>query len=304
MIKRLLRHRTLTAVIAGVATFILLNALAGIIGNSTYLAFIWLWNNTIKPSADQISRYIKLPISQWGWILALILLIGWIISGCLMWNRLTILSRAHTIASRVVVLDDSLLRMLTTLISAQDLREEMVRLLEQLLLDTIQSLPGDFFRASIMLPDSRGEYLRIRVNYRMSQGSINQAKFYIGKDTNRNAERGTAGHTYLDGTLRVGHIKKEGNEWTCDRGDFIHFDHTHHYPSYFSFITVPIIGTPSLPVGNIPNCLGVVCFDSHNKTVFDSPAIKTVLETLGRRIAVALSIYMLLIDADNQSTQS
>jgi hypothetical protein len=301
MIRRLLRNRTFTGIAAGIATFILLNAFSGIIGNSTYAVFVWVWDNSIKPLANQVAAYIKIPPSQWGWILALILLMGWVISTGLQWNRIRIVSRALAIASNVVELDDSLLRLLTTLISAQDLRQEMVRLLEQLLLETIQALPGDFFRAAILLPTTSGEYLHIRVNYRMSQESINKARFYIGTDTSRNSERGVAGHTYLDRQLRVGHIRKEGHEWRSDQSEFIYFGNTHHYPSYFSYIAVPIIGLPSLPSSNPSNCLGVICFDSHNKKVFDSQAAKTVLETLSRRVAVALSIYMLLRRPPGQS---
>lgn len=299
MFKRLLRNRTLTGIAVGVATFFLLNALSGIIGNSTYTFFVWIWNNTIKPLAQQIAAYIKISTSQWGWILALILLMGWIISLGLLWNRIRIINRARVIASSVVELDDSLLRLLTALISAQDLRQEMVRLLEQLLLDTIQALPGDFFRAAIFLPNANEEYLRIRVNYRMSQESIDRARFYIGKDTNKDSERGAAGYTYMDGKIRVGHIRKERHEWKSDQSEFVYFGSTRHHPSYFSYITLPIIG-PSLPRGNSSNCLGVICFDSHNKYVFDSQATKTVLETLSRRIAVALSIYMLLRKSNSQ----
>jgi hypothetical protein len=44
-------------------------------------------------------------------------------------------------------------------------------------------------------------------------------------------------------------------------------------------------------IGPASDCLGVVCFDSPNPSIFDPPGTQNLLLVFGRRIAAALLIY-------------
>jgi hypothetical protein len=272
MSNRLSRRNVLVAIIlSGLGA-----AVTGIIGGRSDFLFVWLWEQSIVfiPS----HTWFLLIISAFLLILALCV-IGYI------WRRYEILSRGLDTLKHLVELDDSLLRLLPDLMSAKDRESEMKRLLEELLQDMTRAFAGNVHRASILLPDATKEYLRVWVHYQMPEVSVEQTKFYIGKDADR--KRGVAGEVFLAGRLRVVHIDidREGN-WCADSKDYMVFNPKRPYPPYRSFINVPF-GSKE----DSATCLGVVCFDSESPRVFDSPEIQDMLLMLGRRIAVALLIY-------------
>src|SRR5207248_2250654 len=199
------------------------------------------------------------------------------------------LSHGLDTMDNVVKLDDSLLRLLPSLISAKDREDEMKRLLVELLRDVTRAFAGDVNRASILLPDTAKEYLRVWAHYQMPEESIGRTQFYIGKEIDR--KRGVAGEVFSDSQLRVVHIQiKEGiGDWKPDSTDYMVFDTKRPYPPYRSFVGVPIVGGEETIA-----CLGVVCFDSESSTAFDPPEIQDMLLMLGRRIATALLIYQQL----------
>jgi hypothetical protein len=125
----------------------------------------------------------------------------------------------------------------------------------------------------------------------MSAESINRTKFYIGTDPNRRPERGTAGLTYLDEKIRVGHVIRSNTSWQWSAEGYVYFGNQRPHPSHYSFVAMPIIGTdPSSPTGKTA-CHGVVCFDSHSPKIFDSPQSQEFLQTFVLRIAAALIMF-------------
>jgi hypothetical protein len=258
--------------VAAIFVFIASAATAGIIGNRADFLFVLLWGLITTGG-----------LRAWVIILLLLLLISWILL-VFKWRRNRSLSRGLDTIDNVVKLDDSLLRLITSLVSAQDREGEMKRLLVELLRDATRAFVGDVHRASILLPDTSRDHLRVWAHYQMPEESVARLKFYIGQEVDR--KRGVAGEVFLDGQLRVVHIKEDNGHWKPDTESYRVFDAKRPYPPYRSFVSVPIV------VGEeAADCLGVVCFDSENLAVFDPPEIQYLLLKLGNRIAAGLLIY-------------
>jgi hypothetical protein len=258
--------------IGAVVAFMASAAVAGIIGNRADFLFVWLWGLITTAG-----------LRAWVIILLLLLLISWILI-VFRWRHNRSLSHGLDTIDNVVKLDDSLLRLIPSLISAQDREGEMKRLLVELLRDATRAFAGDVHRASILLPDTSRDHLRVWAHYQMPEESVARLKFYIGQEVDR--KRGVAGEVFLDSQLRVVHIKEDNGHWKPDTGSYIVFDAKRPYPPYRSFVSVPIV------VGEeTTDCLGVVCFDSENLAAFDPPEIQYLLLKLGNRIAAGLLIY-------------
>ena len=305
MFKRLLRRlrgrRPIAGIVIAAATFFAISAIGGVIGNAVYDAVIKLWTNVIKPVLNRLLPHILVTSSEIPWVLSLVLFIVIILIVYWLLNRIRVLTNALKITTDVVALDDSVLKLLPSLTPANDLRDQMKKVMEELLSDAIKTLPIDFYRAAIYLPHAEEEKLYIRVHIGMTEANIRTSVFYIGDNRSKDRERGVAGHTYYDGQLRVGHIRKQGDRWQSDRSEHISFDQNNNHPSYFSYICIPIVGSSSIDGERFTNagCLGVICFDSTNEMVFDSPVIQQILQTFGKRTASALSIYMKLQESRN-----
>ena len=268
--------------IGAIVLFILTAAITGIIGNRADTLFVWLW--------EQFTA--AMTPNSWPWFIILAALAGFL---AFLWRRNKVLSRGLATMDNVVKLDDSLLNLLPSLISAKEREGEMRRLLEELLKDAIWAFAGDVHRALILLPDPSREYLRVWAHYQMPEASVIRTRFYIGKEIDR--KRGVAGEVFLDGQLRIEHIRQADGSWKPDSNSYIVFDAKRPYPPYRSFICVPIVAEEAT------NCLGVVCFDSENLAAFDSQEIKKLLLKLGKRIATVLLVYRQLPSSFRQYKQ-
>ncbi len=191
---------------------------------------------------------------------------------------------AHHRANRLNELDDSLLRLLSGLISSSSFTEKddaMIRLLDEFLYDATKMFT-DVQRGSVLrLDPDDPSYLSIWKSRGMPVESVDQTRFYIGSESDK--ERGIAGRTYLDGNLRVVHLSKKNGSWVPDSLDYkksIRRDR----PPYHSFAVVPMNSSEGKPIG-------VLCFDSMTQHEFDSPKIKDLLLALGNRITAAVEIF-------------
>lgn len=304
----------ISAIIAGGSTVLLMIA-GGIIGGRADALFVALW--------DIVSR--SITANSWPWIIVVILFLSLSACICTWWlnskamnselttvnkeletsrKEITIkdtklealskerdtLNKELSTLNKVVALDNSVSRLLPSLISARDLEEEMRKLVKKLLEDACGTFAGDVDRASLFLPDSGAgnEYLTFWEGYQMPRESILRTRFYIGaRDVDR--VRGLAGEAFFNHQIYVGHIIKENSRWKADNSCYIDFDKKRPYPPYRSLVSVPLI------IGENPtDCLGVMCFDSENATVFDPPEVQAMLLKLGARIASVLLIYQQL----------
>lgn len=272
--------------ISAVLIFIVTAAIAGIIGNSADTLFIWLWDLLIK-------------INAWPWTIILVtMVIGFALVLFVVWRnggalriQLRTLNDALDTMQMLVALDDTLLRLLANWMPAQDREGGIRRLFTYLLRDATAAFTGEVHRAVIFLPDATREYLRAWVHYQMPQESLDRSVFYIGKNGD-DRKRGIAGETFIEGKLLVAHILRSKDYWKCDSEHYIDFDKTRPYPPYKSLISIPIIGiNPNAPNSNATTCLGVICFDSEDPTIFDYTETKRLLLGFGSRIAAALLIY-------------
>ncbi len=297
LIKILLSNRIVISFLSVVITFIVLNILSGLIGNIAYSGTPpWF-----KPAWDFIRTFVNANILT---IVTIILLLSLFALGMVSYhlrnlkNTFDATNRALTATDSLVGLDDSLLRLLTNLVadhtskSKDDLRNEVRKLLHELLRDAIRTVLGDKDRgrAMVLLPeDASATYLKAIAYHRISFTSANRTRFYIGNDETKDFERGTVGMVYVEQRIRVRNMIQKDGRWECNDGNYINFDESRIHPPYVTFVNVPIF-SPSR--GGKVTCIGVLCLDSNVEGAFDSQQTQTLLEAICRRIAGVISIYL------------
>lgn len=304
-----LRRMSLATKIAGIISAVIIfvggAVINGIIGNRADAVFISVWSI--------IQTTIRLDPVPWS-----ITVIAFIF--CFFTGRHGIIThQALNRLNDVVNLDTTLLKLLPNLISvsSNEREEALRRTLVDLLLEGTRTFAGDVHRASILLPDSTGEHLKIWAHAEMPQGTVDTIQFYIGSDSlKRKREQGVAGEAFLKQEIIVIHVKKittraakrqttasssrqqpgsntynEKHKYTIDKTSYLEFSDNRPFPPYSSFVCVPIVGSTSSSTTASSPCLGIVCFDSWNSIAFDSPAAQDLLQALGSRIASVLLIY-------------
>jgi hypothetical protein len=80
------------------------------------------------------------------------------------------------------------------------------------------------------------------------------------------------------------HLSRRNGELQADNPEYIFFDKAkrRRFP-YKSLITVPIIG-------DMGDCLGVMCLYSNCVTAFDSSAVKNLLVAISGRLSTAMLV--------------
>jgi len=118
---------------------------------------------------------------------------------------------------------------------------------------------------------------------------------------------GVAGEAYGQRDIIVAHRKMINGQYRWDRDTYVDFGENEDL--YNAIACVPIIGTPHHSLGSNrlgvrtsqklseEDCLGVLCFDSSDGVIFDSPEAREILEKLARHLAACLQIYTKLSQA-------
>jgi hypothetical protein len=262
----------------------MLTALEGIVGNRADTFFTLIW-----PSIQSMA------VANWlSWFTVTLVLLCCIVICVYFILRSKKFEHAFTTGRKMLSLDDTLLRGLASWRPSLSTEKEMKHIITSLLLDAIAQFDGDVHRAALLLPDASEEYLCCWASYQMPQESVDNMKFYIGPDqSRRQRESGVAGEVFLTGELQVGHLRKVNRgTWVCeDHHSYVKLSRRRSSPAYLSFANVPI--TDIDHQSSLSTCLGVICFDSMSRDVFDSSANQVVLRTIARRITAALLIFKL-----------
>lgn len=298
LFRRLSSNRIITDVFLVLVTFVVLNILSGLIGNSAFYLSAPPW---FKPIWESITKFVVINSLIIMSVIAVVSSIGF----CFFGYKSRKLNKALTATDSTTELDDSLLRLLTNLVSKhelkseQDLQKETQRLLHELLRDATRTILGEQNRgsAAILVPNSstpNEEYLEIMVSHRITSLSVARTKYYIGEDELKEDDRGTEGVAFLKQHICIGYIKQKDGVWFCEDTNFINHDDLRMLPLYRSFVNVPIIGPM---MGRDVNCLGIVSFYSQDLNTFDTSQAQVLLQSISRRIAAALSIYLQLVEA-------
>lgn len=266
-------HSVLIAIISASAGGILY----GIIGNRADSLFVTLIS--------------FIQANPWLWSIATFVGIFSIIT-FLTLRHIKRLNRALTSITFSQESDFSLLRLLANwtppLPDNRDI--QMQRILKEVLTDATVAFGGNSIRAAILLPDSTGDYLECWASYQMPQESIHNMRFYIGNDPReRLHSAGIGGAVYRNQEIIVAHITQKNSHWECDYKDYIKFPGTRPSPPYRSFINIPIMSI-SHDKYQHPACLGVLCFDSLDKHIFDSKESKDIIRSIARRVTCAILI--------------
>ena len=258
-------------------------ALQGIIGNQADAAFVVV--------VHWILHSVDANAIPWIIVLCLLLLICGLQFYWLQHGK--IVSLALKRANRLGDLDNSLLRNMASWISSANRTGGEKLILKDVLRDVRIAFEGHIHRAAILVPDATGEYLQCWSADEMPQESLDDMEFYIGSDPKkRETEAGVASLAFLNSRMHVGHMIQVSNQWVCE--DFPNYykkpQRNHPYLRYKSFVCVPIIGT-DIHTRSATACLGIMCFDSQEDTIFDSEEIKTILFSVSSRIASAIILF-------------
>jgi hypothetical protein len=150
---------------------------------------------------------------------------------------------------------------------------------------------GDVHRAAIFIPDD-DEYLRMKAHYQMPADSVLRTVGYIGKDKNKEDERAAVGEAYLAQQLKVVHFNDESDTRSDDCPAYKNFDKERTRLPYRSLILVPIPAiTTDASIGSTQNCYGILCLDSKNPAIFDSPKAQLFLQLVSKRLAIVLRAH-------------
>lgn len=258
-------------------------AFEGIIGNEA--------DNILRAFMEYIRQSVQRDFWSWGITITTLVLCSFVV--VYGWHRLTVSERAFLTDHKMLALDASLLRELAIWTPSADHEKEMKRIVTDSLRDATIEFDGQVSRAALLLPN--GEELSPWASYQMPQESLESMHFYIGPDKEKQKSKGgIAGEVYHNGILRIGHMSQNNGRWICEEYEhYVKYSGIRPYPAYLSFVCVPIIGIDPDEQGIETTRLGVVCFDSMNKHIFDTADSETVLRTFALRIAAVLLISKL-----------
>lgn len=204
--------------------------------------------------------------------------------------------RSQQAAINLVKLDDSLLRLLSSLPQNPDREDAAKRLFQEFLTDTLE-LFADGCRISIFCPDSHNpELLKIWQSLRVPPETIERTKFYIGSDKD-NKRTGIAGLVFNQQILKVVHLSWQKDKWSPNDTNYYEFVHRPTLKSmpYRAVVAVPIIDNTKSN-----QCLGVLCLDSMNDKAFDSKKVQDGLRSVADRVSATILIIKSYSLIENQ----
>src|SRR5947209_7915915 len=172
----------IAAIVGGLGTLIVM-AVGGVIGNRTNDAFGWFLGVLHGDSPGLLPWIIVLVVilacgGVVCWLVTLIVRAHRQISD--LEQRNSVLNHAFTTQHNMVLLDDSLLRLLASWIPSKDHENEMKSILAELLSDASAAFNGHVHRAFLLRPD--GEHLKIWTHYGMPEDTVKDLSFYVGSD--------------------------------------------------------------------------------------------------------------------------
>lgn len=269
------KYPIIGAIVTAISS-ILAAMVEGIIGNRADLGFSWL--------VDQVGHLTVIT-----WLLVLLICSLILLSFCTVsWLRTRHeLAELNRRSERLLVMDHTLLRHLSILVSVDDMDTVLHELVDKLLYDAVQEFP-EVRKASLLLPDIEREYLLIR----QSSGWVGEhrdphIRFYIGSHIH-DRKGGAAGEAFLKKELIVTKFTNIDGAIMPNRGSYVFFGDDREDLPYRSLVCVPIIAGKNV---RDSECMGVICLDSKHADAFDAPSVHTILHVLSKRMAAALEIY-------------
>jgi transcriptional regulator with GAF, ATPase, and Fis domain len=275
-------------IILSIIAFIVLGAINGVLGNLGTAVYSWL--------VSEVPTWFT-P-SSWLWaVLALSLLVVSAFLGFLYWSA----DRYSETIDRLIEMDDWFHRLISQLVSGPDLDIEMQRLMEELLRLAVRAFGSKPLRAAVFVADANKKQLHMRYSYRMPNETIKRTAFDV-EPGKVNVKRGVAGEAFLDphGAPQVAHFSWKNDKIETDKKEcYILFDDTQSSLEYQSCVCIPLtIGARTT------DRLGVLCFDSQNRTLFDAATetdseLQQRLVKIAARFAAAFSIYQEILKASH-----
>jgi hypothetical protein len=240
----------------------------------------------------QASQTLPEPVTAWG---GRALIVGFVLLLILLAYRRLFRDKEIDVFEETLRFDENLLMRLPSLVVHGTERKEVLkRLLRGSLEDAMEIFGEDIVRGWVFEP--QGDYLvPLETSDNVSEKSKKEAKFYIGDcEEPLTAETvSVAGRAYCSGGVRVVHFDKRNGQWVPDTPDhrFTERDSPARL-GYRSYVAVPIRGSK----GN----MGVLCFDSSDRSTFDPVGVQEFLEKIQLRIGRAMRLFQKLeeLDAD------
>ncbi len=189
--------------------------------------------------------------------------------------------RSQQVAIKLIRLDDTLFRLLSTINLNSDPDQSTKRLIEEFLEDTLE-LFADGCRIHILRPDPKDkDYLTVWHSRGIPSETINRTRFCIGSLL-PNQKPGIAGKSYRENKIQVVKTRFEKGKLVPSSNDYISFLDNRKRIPYRSFAAIPI------PNGEKP--LGVFCIDSRAPDTFDPKPVQDLLGNLADRLASTILI--------------
>jgi hypothetical protein len=214
-------------------------------------------------------------------------------------------SNALHMTNKILVLDDSVLRMLP--ICTTNKSHERKPILKGVLRQIIMVFGGPVERAAILLEDpDKLSHLTCQAHYHMTDDDIQSMQCDMGSTSQIQHNKGTiAGNAFLTGQILVAHL--ENGHWVCQtHTQQIRFEETHPSGPYQSFVNIPIPSSNS-STNTLPY-KGILHLESRSKDTFDpneyndSNAIETLLKGLARRVAALIEDTNITTDKQEDSS--
>ncbi len=275
--------------------FIVLAVVNGVIGQVAYVLFLWSWSHILGLMQVNPPLWVSV-IPSWAILLAFIAV--WLPDRINL--RRSVGSLKHAI-THMNNLDDTLVNCTPQLLYPKkpdrSLEDEVRSIVRLLLKQSTEAFRDDVHRAFFLLPDPtiNGDYLKVWEDFGgIDRDSKKRKKFYIGKNLAPGSKRGIAGEAFYQRKLVFAHIIEDANGWKSDNEQsYICFDEQrkekgrllYPRPPYNSLVCVPLVAEKGAR-----ECIGVVCFDSNNPTIFDPDEIKHLLFLLAARLRAIMVI--------------
>jgi hypothetical protein len=190
-----------------------------------------------------LSFFAILDLLEWpGWFWAITTAVFLVLTATFLlvsWS----LYNSWGMANQLTELDDSLLRLLPSMVHGEGLESRLIRVIEEFLRDCALILGKDLQRAMLLVP--KDSYLIPLAGFEMSEKTMRTRRFYVGADASSEAT-GTAGRAFREHRLKVVNLQKNNGQWLADDQDYTVFDHDRPHPPQGDCKVRSIVDNPFL----------------------------------------------------------
>jgi transcriptional regulator with GAF, ATPase, and Fis domain len=251
-------------------------AIQGIIGNRADAGVLWAWG-------------LWDALGGWWTVTTVVLVVVSAVLGFWggRWCADQITDESAETMEGLLDIDDSLLRLLPSVADPSSDTNRQRAALKRVITETLQDIAEAFgdhvSRSIVLLPRGDKPWLTAFAHYRMPAETLRSSRYYIGNDGKNPDQVRLAGAVFLEGNQTIVRFNRNGKQWFPDDHRWTRLNSTGAVPNYRAIAVIPIRWGDER--------LGVLCLDSMNRDMFDSPDTQELLATLGTRVAAPIMLF-------------